>query len=705
MDLLQAFYFTFSGDAKSLDDALDEANKKSKGLEDNLQGTDKIASKLGASFLSMAKSAGTALTGILALGALKKLTLDTADHTYAVYQQARAMGVSTEVLSTWQHTVVSAGGTAGQAAASMETLRSKFIELTRFGGVMGQDAFMFRKLGLTPAEIKASVKDPTIALVKLSETFGKLNQTQALFLGKRLGLDPATIALLSQGRRALEEQIDRQKRLGVVTTEQAMAAAQFKMQTAELGTVLETVGREITTAVLPPLTWLLKKTEDMILYFRDHKSFVIAFFVGIATVVSAVYLPAIVSAAIATWTLIAPFVAVAAAVAVGVTALALFADDLYNFMEGNNSVIGTIAKKWPWFGEIVRGVVHNVGAILATLQSIIFGTFEYLGDLITFLVDVFTKGPSKALDLLNEKTAKIFKDILGHFKAVISAIKETAGGIAGAWDWITGGDKKAKDYDGPPSAAPKVTKAGTASPEAIAAANAAQDKYGVPAAVTLAQYQLESGNGAHMPAGSNNPFGIKAKAGQPYVEAMTTEVINGKSERVMQRFAKFDSLQDAFEAHAKLLATGGAYANARKHADDPNAYADALTGKYATDPQYGAKLRAIIAQQHANAAATASPPDAAGGVSGSKPNTTKNPTNAIKAAQTTIAATNVPMSTQGSGTIANNSSSNRTTTVDVGGVTVHAPGADGAAIGQSVGGSLEKHLAHAVDQSDDGVVI
>lgn len=705
MDLLQAFYFSFAGDAKSLDDALDEANKKSKGLEDNLQNTDKVAAKLGASFLSMAKSAGTALTGILALGALKKLTLDTADHTYAVYQQARAMGVSTETLSAWQHTVVSAGGTAEQAAASMETLRSKFIELTRFGGVMGQDAFMFRKLGLTPAEIKASVKDPTIALVKLSDTFGKLNQTQALFLGKRLGLDPATIALLSQGRRALEEQIDRQKRLGVVTTEQALAAAQFKMQTAELGTVLETVGREITTAVLPPLTWLLKKTEEMILYFRDHKSFVIAFFVGIATVVSAVYAPAMMAAARATFMALLPIIGIPLVIAAAVAAFALFADDLYNFMEGNNSVIGTIAKKWPWFGEIVRGVVHNVGAMLATLQSIIFGTFEYLGDLITFLVDLFTKGPSKALDLLNEKTGKIFKDILGHFKAVINAIKETAGGIAGAWDWITGKDKKAPDYDGPPSAAPKVTKAGNASPEAIAAANAAQDKYGVPAAVTLAQYQLESGNGAHMPAGSNNPFGIKAKAGQPYVEAMTTEVVNGKSERVMQRFAKFDSLQDAFEAHAKLLATGGAYANARAHSDDPNAYADALTGKYATDPQYGAKLRAIIAQQHANDAATAAPADAAGGVSGSKPNATKNPTNAIKAAQSTIAATNVPMSTQGSGTIANNSSSNRTTTVDVGGVTVHAPGADGAAIGQSVGGSLEKHLAHAVDQNDDGVLI
>ncbi|MEE2977538.1 MAG: glucosaminidase domain-containing protein [Pseudomonadota bacterium] len=138
-----------------------------------------------------------------------------------------------------------------------------------------------------------------------------------------------------------------------------------------------------------------------------------------------------------------------------------------------------------------------------------------------------------------------------------------------------------------------VKKAG---PDAVNAAVATQQKYGVPAAVTLGQYGLESSFGKRMPAGSNNPFGIKATAGQPYVEAETTEVINGVAQRVKQRFAKYDSLADAFDAHGKLLATGKAYAEARKHSDDPMAYADALTGKYATDPQYGAKLRAMIGQ-------------------------------------------------------------------------------------------------------------
>lgn len=131
--------------------------------------------------------------------------------------------------------------------------------------------------------------------------------------------------------------------------------------------------------------------------------------------------------------------------------------------------------------------------------------------------------------------------------------------------------------------------------DAVMAALQAQQRYGVPAAVTLAQYGLESGFGSHMPAGSNNPFGIKAAAGQPYVEAQTTEFVNGVEQRVTQRFAKFDSLADAFYARSKLLATGSAYALARQHQDDPMAYAAALTGHYATDPWYGAKLQAVMA--------------------------------------------------------------------------------------------------------------
>lgn len=129
--------------------------------------------------------------------------------------------------------------------------------------------------------------------------------------------------------------------------------------------------------------------------------------------------------------------------------------------------------------------------------------------------------------------------------------------------------------------------------EIIEAAQRAQRRYGVFASITLAQWALESDYGRHVPPGSNNPFGIKARTGQPGVETATHEFRAGTYYRVTQTFAKFPTVADAFDAHAELLATSHYYDHARR-AKCPADYATALTGVYATDPHYGAKLISIM---------------------------------------------------------------------------------------------------------------
>lgn len=128
----------------------------------------------------------------------------------------------------------------------------------------------------------------------------------------------------------------------------------------------------------------------------------------------------------------------------------------------------------------------------------------------------------------------------------------------------------------------------------IQAAELSMQKWKVPASVTLAQWALESNFGKSMPAGSNNPFGMKAAPGYPFVIATTHEVIGGKEITVQAKFRKFNSIGEAFNAHGQLLATKPVYAKAMQVADDPDKFADALTGVYATDPLYGGKLKKIM---------------------------------------------------------------------------------------------------------------
>lgn len=117
--------------------------------------------------------------------------------------------------------------------------------------------------------------------------------------------------------------------------------------------------------------------------------------------------------------------------------------------------------------------------------------------------------------------------------------------------------------------------------------------------VSVAQYCLESAYGTRM-SGANNPFGIKARLAEPATERSTWEVINGRRVEIVARFRDFRSLSHAFDEHGRLLCERKRqdgqliYRKALVHRDDPFAFAAALTGVYATDPQYGEKLAKIL---------------------------------------------------------------------------------------------------------------
>jgi flagellum-specific peptidoglycan hydrolase FlgJ len=150
----------------------------------------------------------------------------------------------------------------------------------------------------------------------------------------------------------------------------------------------------------------------------------------------------------------------------------------------------------------------------------------------------------------------------------------------------------------PVMAAPDIPPHPKLSMDVLKAAQASERAWGVPAAVSLAQYAVESGWGAHMPPGSNNPFGIKALPGQPSVTVKTREVnSHGATYYIDAPFRKFASIAEAFDEHAKLLATKGAYTAARACLPNVDGFCDALTGVYATDPAYGRTLKSVMKSQ------------------------------------------------------------------------------------------------------------
>jgi flagellum-specific peptidoglycan hydrolase FlgJ len=131
----------------------------------------------------------------------------------------------------------------------------------------------------------------------------------------------------------------------------------------------------------------------------------------------------------------------------------------------------------------------------------------------------------------------------------------------------------------------------------IAAAKASQKKWRIPASVSIAQWRIESGNGAHSP--GNNPFGMKPRKGKNDPQQMlgTTEWSKERGYyKVPQPFRKFESIEAAFEAHAELIATAKVYADAMNALPNVKEFIYRMAKRYATDPLYASKLTSMIAQ-------------------------------------------------------------------------------------------------------------
>ena len=117
----------------------------------------------------------------------------------------------------------------------------------------------------------------------------------------------------------------------------------------------------------------------------------------------------------------------------------------------------------------------------------------------------------------------------------------------------------------------------------------------MPASVTIAQAIDESAWGqSSLAARYHNLFGIKGDGPSGSVTLPTQEYENGSWVTIDGRFAVYHNDAESIAGHAELLAASGYYARAMADRAYPDAFANDLTGVYATDPDYGANLIALM---------------------------------------------------------------------------------------------------------------
>lgn len=136
--------------------------------------------------------------------------------------------------------------------------------------------------------------------------------------------------------------------------------------------------------------------------------------------------------------------------------------------------------------------------------------------------------------------------------------------------------------------------------QVIKGAQQAQEKYGIPASVTISQFIQETGWGKHFV--GNNLFGIKGSGPQGATKALTWEQGPNGPVQTYSNFKNYKNVQESIDDHARLLAENPAYKNVQNliaaGETNPDKYAEALHGVYATDPRYGANLKSLTRQHN-----------------------------------------------------------------------------------------------------------
>lgn len=389
--LLDTFMILFEADTGKLNSGLDKADTKAEDLVDTLKNADRQAGKTGESFAGFAAKALGALTAAISAGSVISSSLARAQEITGIANTADALGVAVEELDAFGRAAQAAGGDAQGARDSLVDMAETIGEALQ--DVESQRAKTFAGLGVSLRDVNGNAINAVEGILRLSDSVQGLSREEAIFRIKELGItDNKTVEMVLRGRKELERMLAVQKEQGVITKENAEEARKFTEGMNKLRGSLDIASTSFMSSLIPALTvgveWLTKIVD----WANEHSDVIVGFFGAIAAIVTAMYLPAMISAAAATLAATWPIIAIAAVVTAVAAAFALAYDDIMNFIEGNDSFIGQIFEKYPMVKDVVFAIID---------------AFKFMGAVVGGVFDMLVTGFKQVIDFIMTGVSQI----------------------------------------------------------------------------------------------------------------------------------------------------------------------------------------------------------------------------------------------------------------------------------------------------------
>ncbi len=394
------------------------------------ESADEVADNYGKATSSLAGFLGrmAGMVGIgLTVGGIASFIQTTAEEVNTLSQSAEALELPVEDVDAFGKVITSMGGDAQGARDSLMDMSESIGEALQ--DTSSGKADVFKSLNISLKDMKGESIGAMEGIYRLSDAVQGMSKEEAVFRIKEVGItDNKIVESILKGRKELEALTKKQKENGVVTKELALQSQKYKEVTGGLKTVFSSVMMSIMNSALPALTKVLSWVQTFVKFCQENKNIVVGFFTAVATILMGKYIHAMKLASISTWTTLFPIIAIIAVIALLAAAFAIVYDDIMNFIDGNDSMIGRIFEKYPRLKIVIL-------ALWETFKKL----FEYLKVIVGVVADIVVAGwnlMASGLKAYVKFLINCISVIAGWGKSFAGVFTTVTDAIVDAFNWM-----------------------------------------------------------------------------------------------------------------------------------------------------------------------------------------------------------------------------------------------------------------------------
>ncbi|MER1705547.1 hypothetical protein [Proteus mirabilis] len=385
---------------KGIKTAIDEA-KAQEHLQKELSETGSKYQEAGSSVAGFATKALGAVGIVMSIGTIFAESVSRSQEIETLDKLGKQIGVATADVDAFSDSIAELGGSRESAQADLSAMAKSF----------------------------GNTKDSMEKVLQTADKVQGMSFDKAKKTLEGMGVsDEKTIELMMKGRKELERTMGIQKEYSGISKESIESSIKFNSAMAKFQQSSGLLKNSFLEMVIPALSKGLEWLTKLVTFCKENKHLVVGFFTAVATILLGKYIYAMKLASISTWTTLFPIIAIIAVIALLAAAFAIVYDDIMNFIDGNDSMIGRILEKYPRLKVVIL-------ALWKTFKKL----FEYLKVIVGVVADIVVAGwdlMASGLKAYVKYLLSCISVIAGWGKSFAGVFNTVSDAVVSAFEWM-----------------------------------------------------------------------------------------------------------------------------------------------------------------------------------------------------------------------------------------------------------------------------